>query len=110
MPTPTNISGYTDVLIDMRTAKEREQLVVDYPFEIERANGSTLTTQMQEWLTRGQPDGDTERLYTSIDDFYLIGESSLPPEIPFDFKMGLNQVRDLFKILCDRSGLNLYAN
>ncbi|MEC9094085.1 MAG: hypothetical protein VX438_15355 [Planctomycetota bacterium] len=107
---PGSLVENADVLVDMRTFKEVNELQIDYEFEVERKTGSTVTVQMNEWLETGTQTDSSDRLYTSVDDFYVMGETSLDTRLPFSFQLGLNQIRDLFKILCDRDELDLYQN
>jgi hypothetical protein len=56
-----------------------------------------------------QPAAGPAALVTPEPDFYILGSKSYGRDSRFLIAAGLAQVRDVFTILCDRPGLDLYA-
>ncbi len=98
-----------DVLVDMRYGSEREQIAMSTEFEIQLDSSSRMTPAMTANLTNGQ-SSDPKRLFTSVDDFYVLGPQSLAKDGNDGHAVYLQQIIDLFKIICDREELNLYSS
>ena len=100
-----------DVLIDMRTSSEQSSVACEFDFG-QPAGPSAIDADREEegdmeTHPGGVNAGDPRRLLTGVDDFYLLGERS--PLLKGSLYLeGLFQVRDLFKIICDREQLDLY--
>ncbi len=56
-----------------------------------------------------QPSTGPESLTTTEPNFYILGAKSYGRNSRFLLSVGLNQIRDLFTIIGDRAGLDLYA-
>lgn len=59
-------------------------------------------------LEPGQTPGS--HLIQPEPDFYVLGAKSFGHDPAFTIRQGLNQIRELFKIIGDRQGLDLYAS
>ena len=53
--------------------------------------------------------GGPQALITTEPNFYLLGSKSYGRNPHFTLPIGREQIRDLFKIIGDREGLDLYA-
>lgn len=79
---------------------EVDQIVANVGSRPDDALSAELEVRRDRGGSLVQPDAD----------FYVLGAKSRGSEPQFLIADGLNQIRDLFKIIGDRAGLDLYAN